>query len=63
MWTIFESLAGDLWEAAHNHMPDGLVELQGRKRYKRRAFTGLRGINDAYEAAFYKDSDNIDEII
>jgi hypothetical protein len=36
MWTIFESLAGDLWEAALNHMPDGLAELQGKKRYKRK---------------------------
>jgi hypothetical protein len=62
MWTIFESLAGDLCKAAHNRMPDGLLELQDKKRYKRRAFTGLRGIKEAFEAAFYKNS-SIDPII
>jgi hypothetical protein len=63
MWTIFESLAEDLWEAALNHMPEGLVELKGKKRYKRNAFRGLQGIKDAYEAAFYTDSDSIHGII
>jgi hypothetical protein len=38
MWTVFESLAGDLWEATLNHMPDGLAELRGKtNRYKRKA--------------------------
>jgi hypothetical protein len=103
MWTIFESLAGDLWETAVNHMPAGLAELQGKRRYKRKgkpvatddspkgertvhlrtireygwdtrghmgsilkdrfSFTRLQGIKDAYQAAFYRDSDSIDAII
>jgi len=31
MWTIFETLAGDLWEAAINGHPSGLSGLHGRK--------------------------------
>lgn len=31
MWTIFETLAGDLWEAAINGHPSGLSGLHGKK--------------------------------
>jgi hypothetical protein len=30
MWTIFETLAGDLWEAAINEKPDILAQLKGK---------------------------------
>jgi hypothetical protein len=30
-WTAFETLAGDLWEAALNSHPHGLSELKGKK--------------------------------
>jgi hypothetical protein len=102
-WTIFETAAGDLWEAALNHRPQGLADLNGKKRYKKRedkrgaddsqkleklvkldtirkhewdtrnkmgsilrekfAFITLSGIREAYESAFYKKSDVIDETI
>jgi hypothetical protein len=102
-WTLFETAAGDLWEAALNHRPYGLADLNGEKRYQRRerrrsgddpgkpeksvkldliraqdwdirnkmgtilkdkfAFTTLQGIRDAYEAAFYKKADDLDQII
>ena len=29
-WTIFETLAGDLWEAAMNGHPSGLSDLHGK---------------------------------
>jgi hypothetical protein len=29
-WTAFETMAGDLWEAALNAHPDGLAELKGK---------------------------------
>lgn len=35
-WTLFETAAGDLWEAALNHRPQGLADLSGEKRYQRR---------------------------
>lgn len=102
-WTAFETAAGDLWEAALNYRPQGLADLGGKKRYKKRedrrssdevprleklvkldlirkhewdtrnrmgsilrekfAFTTLWGIREAYEAAFYKKSDDIDKVI
>jgi hypothetical protein len=102
-WTLFETAAGDLWEAALNHRPHGLADLRGERRYQRRetrrssddsgkleksvkldliraedwdtrnkmgtilrpkfAFTTLQGIRDAYEAAFYKKVDDIDQIV
>jgi hypothetical protein len=102
-WTLFETAAGDLWEAALNHRPYGLADLRGEKRYQRRerrrpgdesgkleksvrldliraqdwdtkhtmgsilrdkfAFTTLQGIRDAYEVAFYKKADEIDNIV
>jgi hypothetical protein len=102
-WTAFETAAGDVWEAALNHRPQGLADLNGKKRYQKReprnrddesqrmdklirlellrshkwdtahkmgsilrgqfAFTTLAGIREAFEAAFYKKSDNIDRII
>jgi len=102
-WTIFETAAGDLWEAALNHRPQGLADLSGKKRYKGKehkridddsaklerlvklatirsyswdtknkmgsilrdkfAFTTLWGIREAYEAAFYKKSDDIDKTL
>jgi hypothetical protein len=34
-WTIFETLAGDLWEAAINGHPSGLSGLHGKKRSSR----------------------------
>jgi hypothetical protein len=35
-WTMFETAAGDLWEAALNYRPQGLADLNGNKRYKKR---------------------------
>jgi hypothetical protein len=35
-WTIFETATGDVWEAALNHRPHGLADLNGKKRYKKR---------------------------
>ena len=35
-WTMFETAAADLWEAALNYRPQGLAELSGAKRYRRR---------------------------
>lgn len=32
MWTAFETMAGDLWEAALNLHPQGLAELKGRRK-------------------------------
>jgi hypothetical protein len=34
-WTAFETMAGDLWEAALNEHPIGLADLQGKKRDKK----------------------------
>jgi hypothetical protein len=39
VWTIFETLAGDLWEAAINGHPSGLSGLHGRKIHSSRAQT------------------------
>jgi hypothetical protein len=36
-WTAFETLAGDLWEAALNSYPHGLSELKGFRRKKDKA--------------------------
>lgn len=102
-WTMFETAASDLWEAALNHRPQGLADLNGEKRYQGRknkrsdgdaprldksvklrllrendydtknrmgtilrekfAFTTLWGIREAYEAAFYEKSDDIDKVV
>ena len=35
-WTMFETAASDLWEAALNHRPQGLADLSGKKRYQGR---------------------------
>lgn len=35
-WTMFETAAGDLWEVALNFRPQGLADLNGKKRYKKR---------------------------
>lgn len=32
IWTAFETMAGDLWEAALNTHPQGLAELKGKRR-------------------------------
>jgi hypothetical protein len=34
-WTAFETAAGDLWEAALNQRPQGLADLNGKKRYRK----------------------------
>lgn len=35
-WTAFETAASDLWEVALNHRPQGLAELSGERRYRKR---------------------------
>jgi hypothetical protein len=35
-WTTFETAAADLWEAALNQRPQGLADLNGKKRYQKR---------------------------
>jgi hypothetical protein len=32
MWTAFETMAGDLWEASLNVHPEGLAELKGKRK-------------------------------
>ena len=34
-WTAFETMAGDLWEAAINYRPQGLADLSGKKRHRK----------------------------
>jgi hypothetical protein len=41
MWTIFETLAGDLWEAALNTKPDLLAQLKGKSNRLRKSKPGL----------------------
>jgi hypothetical protein len=50
VWTAFEVLAGDLWEAALNAHPQGLAELKGNMNgNKHNKNRGTAPANDSYE--------------
>jgi hypothetical protein len=83
-WLAFETLAGDLWEAALNANPawartfgsvsleemhnlsQGTYDLRGKMGTLLRGrfqFCGLRGIREAYAAAFQREISAIDEVL
>ena len=42
-WTLFETLAGDLWEAALNEHPNCLANLSGRNRFNTESNENVSG--------------------
>jgi hypothetical protein len=59
MWTAFEVLAGDLWEAALNSHPHGLAELKGKRKKNGESKHPPLGAEDLTAPTAAKEADEL----
>jgi hypothetical protein len=49
MWTVFETLASDVWEAAVNSNPDRLAQLKGKANRMKKGRSSAPSAQEAYD--------------